>query len=442
MAESGDSGEDHRGLNVRQYESFVGAPLWDRHDALHPLSAENQAVKRSRVGISGLLLAVGTLAVGSAAADDGMQFDANEIARIIALGPWPPAFERDPSNRVSGMPAAIDFGRRLFFEPRFSPNGYISCVACHQPDRSFTDSLPRARGLAPVERNAPALHNLRLQRWYGWGGSSDSLWMASLRPILDEREIGGSAAKVARVIRTGDGVACRYRAAFGTDPARENAETVLVNVGKALAAYEETLRTGRTAFDDFRDGVARGERGARTYPIAAQGGLKIFVGRGNCFTCHSGPNFTDGEFRATGVPLFAGQRAPDTGREAGVRAWRESGFHLSGRYNDDAARSTATPARHVRPGLSDRGKWRTPSLRNVAVTAPYLHNGGAVSLREVVRRYAQLDEDQVHTNGERGLHQVELSERDVDDLIAFLETLTDDDGARRRLAPLVASACD
>src|SRR5205814_1740155 len=82
-----------------------------------------------------------------------------------------------------GVPEAIAFGRRLFFEPRFSPSGYISCVACHQPDRGFTDALPRARGLAPVERNAIALQNLRLQRWYGWGGSSDSLWMASLRPI-------------------------------------------------------------------------------------------------------------------------------------------------------------------------------------------------------------------------------------------------------------------
>ena len=117
-------------------------------------------------------------------------FDADEVARILALGPWPPPPGRDPTNRVSGVPEAIALGRHLFFYPRFSPSGYVSGAACHQPDRAFTDSLPRARGLAPVDRNAIALQNLRLQRWYGWGGSSDSLWMASLRPILDPREIG------------------------------------------------------------------------------------------------------------------------------------------------------------------------------------------------------------------------------------------------------------
>ena len=415
-----------------------------RHNAQYPSSTGKATVNNLGGGTFALLLTVGLLAIGPAAAsaDDAVQFDADEIARIIVFGPWPLPIERDPTNRVSGMPTAIDFGRRLFFEPRFSPSGYISCVACHQPDRSFTDALPRARGLAPVDRNAPALHNLRLQRSFGWGGSSDSLWMASLRPILDEREIGGSAAKVARVIRTGDGVACRYRATFGMDPARDADETVLVNVGKALAAYEETLRTGRTAFDEFRDSVARGERGAQGYPLAAQRGLKIFVGRGNCLTCHSGPNFTDGKFRATGVPSFVGQRAPDTGRDAGIRALRASRFNLLGRYNDDPARTRAIATRQTQLDPGDLGKWRTPSLRNVAVTAPYLHNGGAASLREVVGRYATLGEDQVHANGERSLRRVDLSDRDVDDLVAFLETLTDADGARRPLARLVPSACD
>jgi cytochrome c peroxidase len=192
-----------------------------------------------------LLCAIGLSVIAPAAigAGEAVKFDANEVARIVSLGPWPPPTARDPSNRASGVPEAIAFGRRLFFEPRFSPSGYVSCVACHQPDRGFTDALPRARGLAPVERNAHRAADLRLQRWYGWGGASDSLWMASLRPILDPREIGGDAEKVAFVIRTGDGVACRYRAAFGADPDEEKVETVLVNVGKALAAYEETLVT-------------------------------------------------------------------------------------------------------------------------------------------------------------------------------------------------------
>ena len=377
-----------------------------------------------------------------AAVGESVQFDPDELARIVKHGPWPRPIDRDPTNRVSGMPAAVAFGRRLFFEPRFSPNGYISCVACHQPDRSFTDNLPRARGLAPVDRNAPALHNLRLQRWFGWGGSSDSLWMASLRPILDEREIGGNAQKVAFVIRTGDGVACRYRAAFGADPAGQDAETILVNVGKALAAYEETLVTGRTEFDDFRDAIARGEPAPQTYPLAAQRGLKLFVGRGNCFACHSGSNFTDGAFRATGVPSFIGQTVADRGRYAGVRTLRASRFNLLGRYNDDAAGTSALATREAKPDARDRGKWRTPSLRNVAVTAPYLHNGGAASLFDVVRRYTISDADTLRVDGKRNPPRVELSGRDIDDLVAFLNTLTDAEGSRRPLAQLVPSACD
>lgn len=391
----------------------------------------------------GLLFLGALVAIpASAATDVRVDLDALEIARIVAHGPWPIAVERDPTNRVSGMPAAIDFGRRLFFEPRFSPSGYISCVACHQPDRSFTDALPRSRGLAPVDRNAPALHNLSLLRWFGWGGSSDSLWMASLRPILDEREIGGSAAKVAHVIRTGDGVACRYRAVFGVDPTRQDAETILVNVGKALAAYEETLRTGRTPFDGFRDALSRGEPPDPAYPLAAQRGLRIFVGRGNCHACHVGPNFTDGEFRATGVPPYVGQRVADTGRYQGVGSMRASRFNLLGRYNDDAARTSAAARTRVALDPGDRGKWRTPSLRNVAVTAPYLHNGVAASLHDVVRRYARPDGNRPRGEDGFGTPRVDLSNQDVDDLVAFLDTLTDSHGGRRPLAPLAPSACD
>ena len=120
---------------------------------------------------------------------------------------------------------------------------------------------------------------------------------------------------------------------------------MLVNVGKALAAYEETLVTGRTPFDDFRDALARGEASPASYPAAARRGLKIFVGRGNCIACHSGPNFTDRAFRGTGVPQFVGQTAPDTGRYEGVTALRASRFNLRGRYNDDAWRARRRRAR-------------------------------------------------------------------------------------------------
>jgi cytochrome c peroxidase len=378
----------------------------------------------------------------NAAGDPAPTLSKREIARVVEHGPWPPPSSRDPTNRVSGNPDAIDLGRRLFFYPRFSPNGYIACVACHQPDRSFTDTLPRARGLAPVERNAVALQNLRLHRWYGWGGNSDSLWMASLRPILDAREIGATAETVAFIVQTGDGVACRYKAAFGEEPSAHDADRVLVNVAKALAAYEETLVTGRTPFDDYRDALTRGESPPASYPADAQRGLKIFFGRGNCHACHKGPNFTDDAFRGTAVGTFVGQDIPDTGRLDGLRNVRASRYNLAGEYNDDPAKAGANAVRDAKLEPHEHARWRTPSLRNVAVSAPYLHNGTAASLHDVVRRYAKAVGRGPYIDDERRIRRVDLTPLDVDDLVAFLETLTDGDGARRPLAPLVPTACD
>jgi len=383
-----------------------------------------------------------TTAVATEVASERPALSAAEIARVVENGPWPPTVAPDPTNRVSGMPEAIAFGRRMFFNPRFSPNGYIACVACHQPDRGFTDNLPRARGLAPVERNAIALQNLRQVRAYGWGGAADSLWMASLRPILDPREIGASAERVAFMIETGDSSPCYYRAAFGAYPSAHDPETVLVNVAKALAAYEETLVTGRTPFDDFRDALARGESPLPTYPVAAQRGLKIFFGRGNCFACHKGPNFTDAAFRGTGVAAFVGQANPDTGHFEGLQTLRASRFNLLGRYNDDAAKAGPGGAREIKVDVRERAKWRTPSLRNVAVTAPYLHNGTAASLYDVVRRYAKSVSAQTFVDDERKVRRVDLSPLDIEDLVAFLDTLTDADGTRRPLTPLVPTSCD
>lgn len=387
--------------------------------------------------------AAGALAaVLAAVAQAQVAFDDEEIARIVAHGPWPPAVTRDPSNRVSGKPYAIDFGRRLFFDPRFSANGEIACVGCHQPDRAFTDALPRSRALAPVDRNAIALANLRQQRWYGWAGASDSLWMASIRPFLDAREMGTDAARVAAAIRSGKALACRYRLAFGR-PVPADDEAVLVDVAKALAAFQETLTTGRTPFDDFRDALARGDAAAAArYPLAAQRGLKLFVGRGNCFVCHAGPNFSNGEFHDVGVPFFIRPGVADGGRYEGIRSVLASRYNQLGPFNDDPARADGQATRHVRLEPRHWGEFRTPSLRNVAVTAPYMHDGRFATLREVLRHYSQLNEERLHADGEKILRRLDLSDAEIDDLLAFLETLTDEHGARRPLPPPLKTPCD
>jgi len=365
--------------------------------------------------------------IGSAIAQSPapVTFTPAEVRRILSLGPWPPPPAVDPSNRMSGRPEAIAFGARLFADPRLSTGGTIACTTCHQPGRAFTDGLPRAQGAARVDRNTPTLNDVGAQRWYGWDGAHDNLWAQSLRPLADPREMGGGLAHVAAAVRTHDDLRERYAAVFGRAPPVDD-EVLAVDVAKALAAYQEVLVTGRTPFDDFRDALARGDATAMArYPQAAQRGLKTFVGSGNCTACHLGPRFTNGEFHDVGVPFFVEPGRVDPGRHDGIRKLGESRYNLTGPFNDDPVRAPGTSTRHVALEHRNFGEFKVPSLRNVARTAPYMHNGGLATLRDVVRHYSNLDEDRLHADGERILKPLGLDKYGVDDLVAFLETLSD-----------------
>jgi cytochrome c peroxidase len=351
-------------------------------------------------------------------------FDAAELQRILRHGPWPPAWAPDPSNRVSGIPAAIELGRRLFFDPRLSSSSAVSCATCHPPDRHWADGVPRSTGLELVDRNAISLVNVRWQRWFGWDGASDSLWAQSIRPLLDKREMATGPEQVAALLRGDRDLACRYRHAFGAAPPTDG-RSALVDAAKAMAAFQETLVTGRTSFDQFRDALARGDEAqAARYPAPARRGLKLFVGRGGCALCHVGPGFTNGEFHDTGISFFIRPEKVDPGRHAGIQRLRESPYNLLGAYNDDPRRSTATRTRHVALQHRIWGEFRVPGLRNVALTAPYMHNGSLASLRDVVRHYSEVDEDRLHADGERLIRPLRLRDDQIDDLVAFLETLT------------------
>ncbi|HEU5294315.1 MAG TPA: cytochrome c peroxidase [Burkholderiaceae bacterium] len=363
---------------------------------------------------------------------------AQQTQQILALGPWPPPVRRDAGNRVSGDAKAIELGRQLFRDPRMSPVGYIACVTCHQPDRAFTDIKARAHGLADLPRNTPALANLGLQHWYGWGGASDSLWMASIKPILDAREFNGNAALVTRLFSREPDLAACYRRVFGVSPLSKPERTV-VNVGKALAAYVETLVTARTPFDDLRDALARGDvrRAVAAYPPAALRGLQLFVGRGGCVSCHSGPNFSDGDFHpgvAPGDDMAAAvaRTLADDGRLGDARYLKASRFNLQGAYNDDTSRRNANATRRLAVHASLAGQFRTPTLRNVAVTAPYFHNGQTESLIDAVQHAQRAG---------AGAAPAPLARADSEDLVAFLATLTDAHGSRRPWNPAGLTRC-
>jgi cytochrome c peroxidase len=351
-------------------------------------------------------------------------FDDAQLRRIESLGPWPPPRTRDLSNRVSGNnPEAIKLGERLFDDRSLSKTGGIACTTCHRPAHAFTDGNERAQGLVRGDRNTPSVLDLAGLRWYGWDGAQDTLWAQSLRPMLDAREMGATVAHVASRVRSDPALRSGYRNAFGRPPGKDD-EAVAVDVSKAIAAYLETLASPRSAFDDFRDALLRGDREAMArYPVLAQRGLAIFVGSGKCTTCHSGPRMSNGEFHDVGIPYFAEPGRVDPGRYGGIRKLTQSRFNLLGKYNDDPRRTSATSTKHVVLDHRNYGEFKVPSLRGVAETAPYMHNGSLATLRDVVRHYSSFDVERQHADGERILAPLGLDKYEVDALVAFLATL-------------------
>ena len=352
-------------------------------------------------------------------------FTAAEIKIILSHGPWPAFAQPDVSNRVSGQADAIEFGTRLFFDQRLSGKGTVACASCHVPERNWSDNLRRGVGMSEVDRNTPTVMNLAASRWYGWDGASDSLWSQSLRPILDERELAATPRHVAQLVRGDEQLSCRYRKAFGTAPSPSDDEAVFVDVGKALAAFQETLISGRTPFHRFRDALAGTERPPlETYSEPAQRGLKIFIGKGGCTACHSGPNFTGGEFFATGLSRFAPRGQQDPGRQAGIRKLLESRFNLLGPYNDDKTGASAARTREAPLEKVNSGEFKVPSLRNLILTAPYGRDGGVETLFEVVRHYADLDPVRMHAKDGRPAKPLNLTREEQTELVVFLQSLS------------------
>jgi cytochrome c peroxidase len=375
-----------------------------------------------------VVIAAGALLSWTSTADVGIPggpvFTPDEVKRIISHGPWPAPAPSDATNRVSGKPAAIELGTRLFFDQRLSSKGQMACATCHVPERNWTDNLKRAVGMVEVDRNTPTLFNLRAGRWYGWDGAADSLWSQSLRPILDERELAATPRHVAQLVRGDEQLSCRYVKAFGAAPPVDD-ETVFVNVGKALASFQETLTSGRTPFDHFRDALARGDAPSTwTYSEAAQRGLKLFIGKGACTNCHAGPNFTGGEFFATGLSKYAPHGKPDPGRHTGVARLLKSRFNLAGPYNDDPLGEHAARTKELTVAPENFGEFKVPSLRNLLLTSPYGRDGSVETLAEVVRHYAGIDPAALHAKDGRPAQPLNLTAREQSDLIVFLESLS------------------
>lgn len=371
----------------------------------------------------GWLLVLGALGFSPASAE--MILSEREIAQTLRHGPWPPDAMPDPSNRVSGDARAVALGAALFSAPLLSRDGTMSCATCHQPALDFTDGLARAKGRETLDRNTQALWNLAGQRWFGWSGDSDNLWAQSLTPIRNPLEMAHDEGPLQSALQ-GSSYRSEYDAIFG-DMSAETPIVTSVNVSKALAAYIETLTTGKTSFDRFRDALEQGDMvAAAQYPETAQRGLQIFLGQGNCTFCHSGPAFTNGEFHDAGVPYFLEKGRVDAGRADGIDKLKASPFTLDGAYTDDPEKAGGWAVRNVRFQHGNFGIFRVPTLRRAARTAPYMHDGSLPGLAAVVQHYNHINMERLHSDGEAILRPLGLSDQAAADLEAFLNTLSDD----------------
>jgi len=281
-----------------------------------------------------------------------------------------------PDNPLT--PAKVALGASLFADTRLSGPGNRACASCHLPERGFADGRPRARALsgAPLVRNTPSLWNLGWSPHFFWDGRAPSLEAQAQMPILEAREMGGDWPTILRRLEADAGLAAQFQIAFPEEPAPSQA-----NVLKALASYVRSLVSLPTRFDRWVEGDANALRPAEVR------GFRLFIGKGGCVLCHVGWRFTDDRFHDIGLP----------GRDAG------RGGLGSGRASFVA--------------------FKTPSLRELVHTAPYMHDGSLPTLRAVIGHYAggfvarpalapHIDRKLRLTAGERS------------DLEAFLRTLS------------------
>lgn len=354
--------------------------------------------------------------------DTATTLTATEKSLLRSFGPWPLTTPADPGNELSGLGWAESLGKILFHDANLSGSGKLSCNSCHLADLGFTDGESVAVGKSTHVRNTQGLLDIGLQRWFGWDGGADSLWAASLRPMLSEIEMAADADVVGNYLRNTSYVTEAFK-----NLNLENAsnETWTVFAAKAIAAYSRTLTSAPTPFDAYyQEIMTNNETTASDYPDAAKRGLKIFLGSANCHVCHFGPNFSNGEFHDTGRPFFTDVGQVDPGRYPGIQRVRQDRYNLLGEFNTLDNKNDKLKTESVRLNQSSFGAWRTPSLRNLTKTAPYTHDGSLPTLRSVVDAYADIDTDRLHTDGESIINPLPLSDQERDDLVQFLESLS------------------
>jgi cytochrome c peroxidase len=368
-----------------------------------------------------LLLVVTTVLAAAPRGDQWTQADVTQLGSMSLreLGPAP----KDPTNRVADDPRAFELGRKLFFDTRLSANGQVSCATCHIPEKEFQDGIPLAKGVGVTNRRTMPIAGMAHSPFLFWDGRKDSLWAQALGPLESPVEHGGSREQYAQVI------AAHYRpdyeAIFGAMPAlstRDEATSVFVNMGKAIAAYERTIDHAPSRFDRYVDALqATGRAPQGVLSTDEVTGLRLFIGKASCVNCHNGPLLTNNEFHNTGVPTRPGLPA-DNGRLAGADAVLRDEFNCRSRWSDSRSKCTELEFLVTGDHVLERA-FKVPSLRNVAERAPYMHAGQFNTLSEVLEHYNRAPKAPA---GHSELEPLRLSARERLQIEAFLESLSGD----------------
>ncbi len=372
-----------------------------------------------------------------------------------------PAVPVDPSNAVERLPAAVELGRRLFGDARFSRTGAVSCATCHDPQKQFQDGLSVGRGLGTGSRRSMPIVGAGYSTWLFWDGRKDSLWAQALGPLEDAVEHGGNRTRHAQLVASN--YSKEYEALFGAMPRleglkrdagphgdatekaawaamdkrqRDDVSRLFANMGKAIAAYEKSLQHEPSRLDRYVDALVAGRAvdPGVLRPDEVRG-LRLFLGKGQCVTCHNGPLLTDQQFHNTGVPPREPAR-PDRGRADATAKVRSDEFNCVGPFSDAQPKQCQELRFMVDDDPALVGAFKTPGLRGVAQRAPYMHAGQMATLEQVVRHYVAAPHAAVghselthrHSEGGAAKHDervpIELTDAETADLVSFLGTLS------------------
>ncbi|MEX2962367.1 cytochrome-c peroxidase [Microbulbifer sp. TYP-18] len=354
-------------------------------------------------------------------------------------------------NLVADDPRAAALGQRLFFDKRLSVNGKVSCASCHQPHKYFTDGIARSKALGITRRNAPTILGAPYSPWFFWDGRKDSLWSQALGPLQDANEHGLDPIEIVRIIRK------HYKKDFDilfsnkvnwvrlkkvidrprrfgrlTSRQKTSVNQIFSQVGKAIMAYERKLNFKPARFDRFVEQLQRDKTNDRLLADLMNedevAGMRLFMGRANCASCHNGPLFTNYEFHNIGAPE-ADLENVDLGRYAGVMLLQQDAFTCLSEQSDADPDDCQEMRFLKKQGRELVGAFKTPTLRNVAHTAPYMHAGQFATLEAVLAHYNSptppyYDREQHPSRPHFDIFPLKLDEMQIKQLSAFLHTLS------------------